>query len=149
MVPTDVSCRVVVDVGTFELLNGISTYSDAVPSPPTQSDPIWAAVSVRISPTASLSAEAGVQATAGVTAGSVVTRLGTSSQASAAAHSSADDKRVDGFRIPRQAQTWCSRLPDASSLGRSFESSGSHAPIRASTTKERSAGNNSSSGEAL
>src|SRR5262245_38335791 len=95
MVPTDVSWRVVVDVGTFELLNGISTYSDAVPSPPTQSDAIWAGMSLRISPTDSLSAEAGVHATVGVD----TTKLGTSSQASAAAHTSADDNRINGFRM--------------------------------------------------
>src|SRR5262245_4585141 len=65
-VPNDVSCRLVVDAATFELLNGIITYSDAMPSAPTQSDAIWAGVSVRMSPTESSSAEVGVHATAGV-----------------------------------------------------------------------------------
>src|SRR5262245_13238611 len=45
IVPTDMSCSSVVDAATFELLNEIITYSDAVPSPPRQSDAIWARVS--------------------------------------------------------------------------------------------------------
>ena len=53
------------DVGTFELLNGIITYSDDVSSPPTQREAIWTGMSVRISPTPSLSAEVGVHATGG------------------------------------------------------------------------------------
>lgn len=46
---------------TFELLNGMSTYSDADVPPPRQSDTFSAAVSAWISPTASCSAAAPVQ----------------------------------------------------------------------------------------
>src|SRR4029079_17798000 len=71
-VPVDASCTSVVNDGTVALLNDTITYSEAVESPPTQSDAISVAVSARTSATAMCTASAGEHAGCGKLAATVI-----------------------------------------------------------------------------